>query len=370
MKRPLQFAVLVLATAVPIVAHYLTGPEASEMHDLYRRLCYVPIVLAGLWFGVVGGLLAAGAVAVLYFPVAHAGLDGNPAPMHRVLEVAMLVAIGLLTGLLADRLRDAGVQQRVVANEVERNQADLRGTKEEVALMEERLIRADRLAALGQLAAGLAHEIRNPLASIKAAVEILRAREQETVMAPQIPDFSAIILEETARLDHTLREFLQFARAEKLRPEDAPHATSVLGALRSVLELTESDRALHHVVVDVDEPSLDVPAGICESLLHQVFLNLLINSVDAMPEGGTFRIRRLPDEGELIVLQTEDTGPGIAADVRSKVFDPFFSTKEQGTGLGLAIVERILYANGGNIVLAPTRNGSSARFILKLPAKP
>jgi signal transduction histidine kinase len=286
---------------------------------------------------------------------------------YRFMEIAMYLVVGWLTGWLSDRLRAASESERQARNEVERAYANLKTKTDELFALEEQLRRADRLAALGQLTAGLAHEIRNPLASIKTSVEILRSRISEHERAPDEPDFSGIILEETARLDHILTEFLQFARAEQTRASDEPHCTSVLVAARKVLDLAEAEMRAREIRVSMVAMELDVSVALCESHLRQVLLNLLLNSVDAMPDGGEFRIHSEgKGEGHLTIC-VEDTGPGVPSELAGKVFDPFFSTKEQGTGLGLSIVERILDSHGGSIALAAGQNGATTRFVLRLP---
>ena len=366
---PRQVAVVAILSIVPTIAHYATDPHNGPAHDIYQRFYYLPVILAGLWFGVRGGLATAALIAVAYFPHALHGWHGPYSVFYRLMEIVMYVVVGWLTGWLSDRLRAASASEHQARMEVERAYANLKAKADELFALEEQLCRADRLAALGQLTAGLAHEIRNPRASIKASAEILRARDGERNRAGDEPDFTGIVLEETARLDNILTEFLQFARAEQNRPSDEPQCARVATAVRRVLDLTESQRQKSGVRVAMDEAALDVSVAICGSHLQQVFLNLLINSVDAMPGGGEVRIARAKDEAGLVVLHVEDTGPGIPSDQASKVFDPFYSTKADGTGLGLSIVERILDSHGGSIALAAPAEGGAAtsRFVLKLP---
>lgn len=368
MRRNNQIAVITLLAVVPTIAHYVTDSHDGPIHDIYQRFYYLPIILAGLWFGTRGGILTAVLIAIAYFPHAIHGWNGPYSLFYRFMEIVMYLVVGWLTGWLSDRLRAANASERQARIEVETAFGNLKAKTDELFALEEQLRRTDRLAALGKLAAGLAHEIRNPLASIKTSVEVLQSRDRHREHAADEPDFTGIILEETARLDHTLTEFLQFARAEQSRPADEPHFTRIAGTVNRVLALTEQERRKNNVRVSMDEKTLDVPVAICDSHLRQVFLNLLINSVDAMPTGGEFRISRMEDEGKHIVLRVEDTGHGVSTQIASKIFDPFYSTKEQGTGLGLSIVERILDSHGGSISLASAVNEPTSRFTIKLPA--
>lgn len=367
MKRTHQIGVVVVLAAVPTIAHYVTDVHDGPAHDIYQRIYYLPVILAGLWFGARGGVTTAAMIAVAYFPHAIHGWHGPHSTFYRLMEVFMYVVVGWLTGWLSDRLRAANEAERQARRDSEAAYVNLKKKADELFALEEQLRRSDRLAALGQLTAGLAHEIRNPLASIKTSVEILAEKARQHERPEDEPDFPAIILEETARLDGILTDFLEFARTEQIRPSDEPHCANVAAAARRVFDLTEPRRREADVRVSLDAARLDISVAICASHLHQVLLNLLLNSIDAMPHGGEFHVECSESDRECLTICVEDTGPGIPSDLAGKIFDPFFSTKAQGTGLGLAIVERILDSHGGSIALAPSGTGASSRFVLKLP---
>jgi len=367
MKRAHQTAVVVALAALPTIAHYATDVHDGPAHDIYQRVYYLPVILAGLWFGARGGLATAALIAVAYFPHAIHGWHGPHSLFYRVMEIAMYLVVGWLTGWLSDRLRAANEAERLARCDSETAYANLKAKTDELFALEEQLRRTDRLAALGQLTAGLAHEIRNPLASIKTSVEILATRNSHHERQEGEPDFAAIILEETSRLDGILTEFLQFARAEQVRPSDEPHCAIVAEVARRVFDLTEPKRRETGVRTSLDAARLETAVAICPSHLHQVLLNLLLNAIDAMPNGGDFRVDYSESDREHLTICVEDSGPGISTDLADKVFNPFFSTKAQGTGLGLAIVERILDSHGGSIALAPSSTGASSRFVLMLP---
>jgi len=330
MKRSQQIVTVAALAIIPTIAHYTTDVHNGPAHEIYQRFYYLPVMLAGLWFGARGGLITAVLIAIAYFPHAIHGWHGPHSAFYRFMEVVLYLVVGSLTGWLSDRLRTANDAERRARSEAERAFANLKTKADELFALEEQLRRADRLAALGQLTAGLAHEIRNPLASIKASVEILRDKARPPAAGSDEPDFAGIILEETARLDKTLTEFLQFARVEQMRPSDESHCASVVIAARKVFELAEADMKAHGIRASLDANQLDVSVALCESHLRQVLLNLLLNALDAMPDGGEFRIHGQGIvEGHLIVC-VEDTGSGIPIEFAGKVFDPFFSTKAQG----------------------------------------
>lgn len=367
MNQTQKVATIAALSIIPTLAHYITDIHNGPAHDIYQRVYYLPVILAALWFGVRGGLTTAVLVAIAYFPHAIHGWHGPYSAFYRFMEVAMYLVVGWLTGWLTDRLRTASEAERHARDEAERAYASLKFKTDELFALEEQLRRADRLAALGQLSAGLAHEIRNPLASIKTSVEILRSKVQPSQRSADEPDFAGIILEETARLDLILTEFLQFARTEQARPADEPNESNVLEALQKVLDLTDADLKLRRISAVVQAEGLNHGVSFCESHLRQVFLNLLLNSIEAMPTGGEFRVYAERQESGFLLIAVEDTGPGIPAEIAEKVFDPFFSTKEKGTGLGLSIVERILDTHGGSITLGNVTPASASRFLLRLP---
>src|SRR5215470_15610372 len=238
----------------------------------------------------------------------------------------------------------------------------------EIRRMEEQVRQADRLAAIGRLAAGLAHEIRNPIGSIRGSVEVLRES-----LNPQEDDrrLMDIVLRESDRLDAIIRDFLQFSRP--------PHLVRVPTDLSAMLDeillmLGNQGRAQHAeappVQIRRDRSEPTVKAEVDPAQMRQALWNLCLNAVEAMPQGGELRVgvRTASSESGRPVLEitVEDTGVGIAASELTQVFEPFFTTKPQGTGLGLAIAHRIVEDHGGEVrVQSEPWRGS--RFTISLP---
>ena len=223
---------------------------------------------------------------------------------------------------------------------------------------EEQLRRADRLSALGELSAGMAHEIRNPLGSIKGAVEILR---DDYVPEDAKYEFIQILLKETDRLNHIVQEFLGFARPKQ--PEF--HQADLNAAIESVLALTALEAKKTGVKI---EKRLDPSIGFRNldmNLLRQAFLNLVLNAIQAMGNGGILSIESAL-RGDSIVVTIADTGKGISEENRKKLFSPFFTTKKIGTGLCLAITYRIIENHRGTIDVS-SEPGKGTTFTVKLP---
>jgi two-component system sensor histidine kinase PilS (NtrC family) len=224
--------------------------------------------------------------------------------------------------------------------------------------MEEAVRRSDRLAAVGQLAAGLAHEIRNPLASMSGSIELLAG-------APNLDDkdrrLMQIVLRESERLEVLVRDFLSFARPEKTELVEL-HLSPLV---REVLELFNpaAVSANLRLVHELDE---HVSVRGDPGQLRQVLWNLLRNAVDAAPSGEVrVQVGLVPGFAREVQLAVHDTGSGISADDRAHIFEPFFTTKPQGSGLGLATVHRIIEAHQGRIELdsEPARGTTFTIFL-------
>lgn len=235
----------------------------------------------------------------------------------------------------------------------------------------ERVKERDRLAALGEMAAGLAHEIRNPLGAIKGAAQLLITGDGSNAGNTETAEFLSIIVEEANRLNNVVTRFLDYARSE--RPgRDGADKVDLNSVVRKTVQLLAPE-PLKNVEVRVrTDDQLPLVAGDPESLL-QVFLNLGQNALQAMPDGGTLEIlttrrrRSRLGYGQFCEVRFRDTGIGIPRDRLKKLFIPFYTTKQKGTGLGLAISHRIINQHGGTIDVRSTI-GQGSTFSVFLPA--
>jgi len=207
--------------------------------------------------------------------------------------------------------------------------------------MEEQVMRSEKLAAIGELAAGIAHEIRNPIASISGSTEILK---EELGGSNHLKPLMDIILREADRLNRLVTDFLQFSKPALPQKEVFPLKDLINETL---LSLRGNPDWNQDVKVEVQIPnSLSLYGD--SGQLRQVFLNLFLNAVQAMPHGGILHISALNRDG-LVEVSVQDTGLGIPQEIKGKIFDPFFTTKENGTGLGLTIVHQIIKNHQGEI---------------------
>ncbi len=342
-------------------AHYSTTTDIPEIHDVLQRLYYVPIIFASFWYGWRWGLLCSGIVSVLYVPHIYFHWGGHPLTMNleKTLEIILYNVIALVTGLLSQGLINERKRYQAVAEELEESMHALKEQTQALLEAEEQLRRADRLSALGELSAGIAHEIRNPLASIKGAAEILadRVRPQDKEY-----EFAQIMLREAERLNGVITEFLEFARPK--RPEVQECSLDEL--LKSVLLLTQKEMERNRIGLEARLDGGLPRVRVDPEQLKQVFLNLIINAIQAMPKGGRLRVSTALDQGR-IACAVGDTGTGIPARIRHRIFDPFFTTKPRGTGLGLSIVQKIVRGLGGELQFdSREHEGTTFRVLIPL----
>lgn len=350
-KRNLQAATLVLTIGVVSLLHYNTPTTYYWAHPLLQRAYYIPILLMALWFGWRGGISAAALAALSYLP--HIAMAWRSHPEYRMtgyVEMAMFFVIATLTGVLAD-------QERSYRKKIEDAAGKLSLAYQQLHDSVEQLRRADRLSALGELSAGLAHEIRNPLGSLDGAVQILR-RSQLPENTRQ--EFAAMAEKEVSRLNTLLTSFLEFARPH------APQRTLVEPALllESVARLAGETARMAGIGIRILPGSAPAVFADAEQI-KQVLLNLVLNAVQAMPSGGEIVLRSWQENGS-VLLQVSDQGVGIAEENLERIFDPFFTTRAGGTGLGLSIAYQIIHAHGGHLSVRNNPEGG-ATFAIFLP---
>ncbi len=231
-----------------------------------------------------------------------------------------------------------------------------------VAMLQQRdreVLRAEQLAALGQLAAGVAHEVRNPLTSIKLLVQAELESRSPGGMAPE--DLK-VIVSEVLRMERSLQSFLDYARPPNPERQQVELETVVQNVMGLVRVRAERQR----VEMQLVSPVTGVPISADVNQMQQVVLNLALNALDAMPQGGrlTFTTGR---RGDLAEMTVADTGPGISPDMQERLFQPFATNKETGLGLGLVITRRIIEAHAGRVEVV-TGEGRGAKMRVTLPA--
>jgi signal transduction histidine kinase len=258
--------------------------------------------------------------------------------------------IGNLANTLAEDLRTQSREARRAAGE-------LAAANRQLHEAEEAVRRSDRLAALGQLSAGLAHEIRNPLGTIRASAEVLgRSVSGENEVAREVAGF---ISTEVDRANSLITRFLQFARPLEIRAEAADLGQTLDRAVAMVEREAPGIAIYRNYAPEIPPFPFDA------ELMERVFYNLVLNAAQASPAGGAVTVKTRAAEGtaEVAVI---DRGAGIEAKHRDSIFNPFFTTKAEGVGLGLAIVSKIVDEHGGKIVVE-SEPGKGSVFRVLLP---
>ena len=330
-------------TALTLAVHYgwVLEPifgHVHWIHAIHGRFCYIPIVMAAAWFGLRGGLYAASVISLLVLPLVLGGEWETHELVGEIAEIVFYFFIAVLAGALVDREFLARRRQQQAELQVERSQ---------------------KLSLVGQIAAGVAHEIKNPLTSIKGAADILT---DEHTSDEEKQEFRGILHDEVRRIDNTVGEFLSFARPRETVFKRMDLADLVLTCIRQT-----GTHAKQESISITSEIEKDVMISGDSEKLHQMVLNLILNSVQASPPGATIAVRLKKRKGIQAALLISDSGSGIDESDLVHVFEPFYTTRASGTGLGLAIVKSIIDNHGGEVRLENNRNqGATATVILPL----
>jgi two-component system, sporulation sensor kinase E len=471
--------IIIVGSLVAItLLHYYTDVRARELHDVYRRLYYLPIIYAAFRFGLRGGLLTGLAASLLFAPHAQLSLGGvlGDYGLDNGLEVILYNVVGVSTGILATSASRELTRSRAVSEELERAYAHLEqralelthvrehvqaivnsipsavitldseghirtanpaggrllgdqperlegqplesvfrelgglsakiepvldGRQElaggevevvtrdgrriplatrvsrlveadgsilgavvtmedqtELKTLTDELIRADRLAALGELVAGVAHEIRNPLAIIKGSLQVYA---QTVPPSDDVHELSKIINQEIDRLDKVIKALLDFGRPSPSKTRECDLA-SVLDETITLTGKYAKQLGID-VIADKTGPLPLVTAD--PDQIKQVLVNLISNAVQAMPDGGVVHLGAHVGDG-CVALTVRDEGVGIEPAQLAHIFDPFRTTRDGGTGLGLTIVHRIVEAHHGHIRVE-SEPGKGTTFTISLP---
>ena len=257
-----------------------------------------------------------------------------------------------------------GNEVKALSRRFENLLQDVDQTRSKLELSQEHLEQAEKWALVGKLAAGVAHSVRNPLTSVK--MRLFSMERTLDLTASQKEDLE-VISEEIGHIDTIVGNFLEFSRPPKLKMHKISPSDSVDMAVKLLKHRLESYDVRVELIRKVRLPEIQADPD----QLKEVFVNLIVNACEAMVSGGHITIRErkevLEQEGSVLVIEMMDDGPGIPDSIQEKLFQPFFSTKEEGTGLGLSIVQRIIEEHGGWVELE-SMEGEGAIFRIKLPA--
>jgi len=371
-KAPQRGAAYVVLLKIALATLLIDHTGELSINSSYWPIYFLPAVTAAEYFGPWATLLWTALASAAYCSYLYPALQEYEINDESYGLLAIRVLFFFLAAMVVNRFVVENRRQIVRYQELA---ATLAETNRKLEQAQEEARRSERLAALGQMSAGLAHEIRNPLGVIKGSAEMLHQKLGES--NPLASELAGYISSETNRLSALVTRFLDFARPL--------HTELVVQEITPVL-----DRALHSVSLSLSSNSKEEgglvrverqyqanlpPIPLDESLCEQAFANLIQNAYDAMgSDGGVLRVmaaRARNSNRDGIEVRIEDTGPGIPDDLREQIFNPFVTTKKTGVGLGLSIVSRIIDGHHGTIRVENGREEGPRRgatFVIFLPA--
>ncbi|MGD8628632.1 MAG: HAMP domain-containing sensor histidine kinase [bacterium] len=326
---PLAIAAMVAGISL---LHYMTNPRLQVDQVIYAKLYYIPVIIAALLYGLRGGLLTAGIIALIYGPsLALKGAGPRALIFDFTLDLAVLLAVGILVGVISGREREQHRRAR----------------------------EAERLASLGRAAAMMAHEMKAPLIAIGGFAGMLLRRCGAAEDSRQELE---VIKAETARLERLVRDALDFNRLLAVRLEHCP-VKDLLDRTRDVVRIQARSKGVR-LIETCDTADLDLRCD--QERITQVLVNLLDNAIHYTAEGGEVRLSVSVTPDGLLNFEVCDSGRGIPEHMLEKVFEPFEGEREGGSGLGLAIAQGIIRAHGSRI-MAVNAPGGGASFSFRLP---
>lgn len=346
---------------IKLAIGYLLIGYTGGLSSPYYLILLLPVVSAATALGVLGTLAftvgsCAAYLSFLFF-IDWTQFAIEPAQtVELVRRLVFLALSGTLVNTLAGAVRDQYLNYKRVAEQLEEANRNL-------GEAEAQMRRSERLAALGQLSAGLAHELRNPLGTIKASAEMLARGVSGGATNEVAAEIAGFIISEADRTNSLVSRFLDFARPLQLKPETASLSDVIDRAVAEARrEATERKVSIYRN----DSPDLR-PFAMDAELMQRVLVNLLLNAVQASPEGGavTIKTRGANGNAEIDVI---DRGCGVEPKMAETIFNPFVTTKPTGTGLGLAIVSKIVDEHGGKVVFE-SAPGQGTVFRVLLPLR-
>ncbi len=327
-----RFKVVAIALMIGgiLFLHYFTFHGMKFHHAVYRMLFYMPLVLGSLWFGLKGALYILASVSILFLPYAIIHWQGTSfEDFAKLLEGVLYVVIGLILGLLVEKEK-----------------------KRHIALLN-----TERLAAVGNAVAEIAHDMRTPLMAIGGFAGLLSRKLNDDASQKKLD----LIIQETSRLESMVSEMLDFGKPLELELTKANLNEVVQEAIQVAYPMARKAGVELEADLEPSSPSLLLDSY----RLKQILLNLVSNAIQASPAGERVLVKtRLV--GNQILLEVADCGCGIEQEASKSIFLPFFSKRKQGTGLGLAIVRKIVEAHDGEVSFDPNKE-KGVTFTVRLP---
>jgi signal transduction histidine kinase len=326
-----KWTLLVLLVIGITFLHYSTDQGQYYFHVFYGELYFLPIILAAFWFGLYGALLVSTTISICYLPfIVQHWQNLSPNDLDNMLSLLLYNVLAVLAGVM--RGRETAAQ--------------------------EKLLQAENLAVMGRSLAAAAHDMKTPLMLIGGfARRILKKSGDEDPARTNL----ALIIKETEKMETMTRDMLDFSKPLTLNRIRGNFDTTVQDSLTKLEEATRR----HNVAIEYRSHPDAVDISGDTLRLEQVIVNLVLNAIEASPEGGTVVVTLSPSPEGCLVLDVADNGCGIPFAKKQEVFNPFFTTKKEGTGLGLPIVKKIVEAHGWSLQILDNDCGGTI-FRIKL----
>lgn len=370
-NKPNYFWHIIIIVSIVIISllHYNTPTMDWQYHLVYMQAYFIPIILAAFQFGTKGGIGTAVLISIIYFPhiiLQWGGLIENN--MMRFLQIVLFNVVGFITGLKAQGERQEKERYHKTADNLEKSLQKLKGQSAHISEMEEQIRAADRLAIVGELTASLAHEVRNPLGSIRGAVEIIRNAVPEDVKKLEFFD---ILIHETERLNQVVETYLGFSKKQSRQ-----FSTYNLNeTIQNIVLMIGPQARKNKITIKTSLPQETVFLKGDPNHLWQVILNVVLNAIQASPGNSEIVVKGelVNEDGgikkqntRVVRVSIADQGEGIDPAKIKDIFKAFYTTKSNGTGLGLAIVKRISDENHWQMEVN-SRPGDGAEFVFTIP---
>lgn len=332
MKEKLRICIIACLVVGISFLIYFTNQDSHYLHIFYRGLLFLPVMLASFWFGLRGGLATSLSICVLYLPyVLTMWTAFSVMDFDRIIDFALYNLVALVMGILSDRQK-----------------ADHKLARE-----------AESLAAVGKSLSGVAHDMKTPLIAIGGFSRLVKKYVREDHPHRDKLD---IIIDETQRLENMVKDMLDFSKPLELNRS----STDIYTLIEECLELVATQAQRRKVVVKHKSVQGLSATSMDQMRMKQVLINLIMNAIQASPEGETVVVSCYQIKNKNII-DVIDCGCGISLDQRGEIFMPFFSTKKDGTGLGLPIVRKIVEAHQGQIQVRDNpKCGTIFRVILPM----
>ena len=365
-RAPRRGAAYIVLLKIALATLLIDHTGELSINSNYYPIYYLPVVTAAEYFPPLATMLWTALASAAYCSYLYPALQVYEISAEGYERLALRILFFFLAAMVVNRFV---IENRGQMKRYQELAETLAETNRRLEQAQAEARRSERLAALGQLSAGLAHEIRNPLAVIRGSAEMLTQKLKQA--DPLASELASYVLSETNRLSVLVTRFLDFARP--LQAELEPHAiTTVLDRALNSVAAVRKDEAIHvERQYQRDLPLVPLDESLCE----QAFANLVQNAYDAMSSGGgTLRLsasKAVRADQDGVEVRIADTGPGIPAELREQIFNPFVTTKKTGMGLGLSIVSKIVDGHHGSIRVdngggPPSRSG--ACFVIFFPA--